>query len=916
MRKILETKSTLLFLAFAVALVVGLALLACQGPAGERGAGGPPGPAGAAGPAGKAGPEGKAGAAGKPGEAGKAGPAGPVGPLPPGVDRQVSLSLAVSKPGNGTHFVAGETPTVTLTVRDQAGRAFNRAEDFTQLRLMAAGPLATTETTTAVKLLKVSADRSDPTHHYVDLKTNRDVQVSGAVLTYRLAAVSDERPGTYTASVWAVSKAEPLVQAIATADFQVGTATVEKQLVEKEKCAQCHLGADSGKFNFAHSDPAAVGQSGNWAIDQAPVVICKTCHNNEGYSAYVSPVDGSRVPDPIVNRVHGIHMGEELKNPVNTDPKTGVFKDYTGVVFPANVKNCTYCHTDDRWKTKPSTLACGACHDNTWFGDPGSAPKGTVAHKGGPQANNSACAACHPADSGGVKAVAEAHKVNPSASLTGATLNKVDFSLTPPRNGKFYADGDKPVLTVIIRDDNGNPIDHTRISESTFSVASFFVYGPRDQSVPVLTNAARNRDGKARASATSSIAAAGSPTKGWTFAEGDTFKIAVNGGPVQDIPAPAGLQPPDQVRDWLKENLKDVTVTSNNTAGTVTLLSNIVGAPTSRFEIYNGPVTTKMGWKPGPLPLISEGVVYRRTAGTTMEPYVVQGAVSIPANDMRPRSDPLNFTDPLVIRSADKVTYQLDDVKGLKPGTYMIYSYVIPNGILAGTLAKPGPAGAPTAAARPLNMSRTAIGFMTFQVGTETPEKKVATNCSSCHSDTIWHLDEGPIHPAPFDADYCKACHDYQRWSGTGDLFPRTGGNSTAGWAGYGAKPIAARAHNVHFGRYVSRPEYGYAGNPNAFAEIIFPQDVRNCSKCHSADTSGTWKTNPNRLACSACHDSDKAMVHTTLMTQNPTPADPYDARRTETCTVCHGPGRDFAVEKVHNVAKPYKPPYPREPEK
>ncbi len=806
---------------------------------------------------------------------------------------------------------------LTITLKDQFGKPFNRADDFSQLRLMLAGPQETVDTVTAVKLLKSSDDRSKSEHHYIDLIKNADVQVSDTTLTYKLAAVTGEKPGTYIASLWALSKATSFQQVMTVAEFQIGTATVEKQIVEKEKCAACHLGADSGKFYFHHIDQVSpASPAGNYSLDQNAVRNCKTCHNNDGYAATLAEDGKTRnVPSPIVKKVHGVHMGEELKNPLNTDPTTGVFKYYTGVVFPANVKNCTTCHVDDRWKTMPSRQACGACHDNTWFGEVASLPKGSVGHKGGPQQNDSKCAECHTPDTGGVKPIAESHKVTPSSSLSGAIMNKVDFSLTPPRNGKFYGDGDKPVLTIVIRDDKGNPIDHTKIDETTFSTASFFVYGPRYNSVPVLTNAAKNADSKARASASSSIPAAGTPTKGWTFAEGDTFKISVNGGPVQVLSAPAGLQTPDQVRDWLKANLKgDVTITSNNTAGSVTLASNILGAPTSRFEIYNSPVTTKMGWKPGPLPLIREGVTYGQTAGTTMEPYVVMANVSIPAVDMRPRTDPFNFTDPLVIRSVDKITYQLDDVKGLKAGTYMIYAYVIPNGILAGTAAAPGPAGQPNAAAKALNVSRTGIGFMTFQVGTETPEKKVATNCATCHSDTIWHLDEGPIHPEPFDADYCKACHDYQRWSGTGDLFPRTGGNSTSGWAGYGAKPISARVHGVHRGAYLTHPEWVYAGNPNAFNEIVFPQDIRNCTKCHSAETTGTWKTEASRLACTSCHDNDAALAHVTLMTANPNPSDPYDNRRVETCEVCHGAGKEFSPDKMHNISNPYKPPYPREP--
>ena len=177
-------------------------------------------------------------------------------------------------------------------------------------------------------------------------------------------------------------------------------------------------------------------------------------------------------------------------------------------------------------------------------------------------------------------------------------------------------------------------------------------------------------------------------------------------------------------------------------------------------------------------------------------------------------------------------------------------------------------------------------------------------------------MDEGPIHAEPFDTDYCKACHDYGR-SGTGDLFSRIGGTSTSGWAGFGAKPIAARLHGVHRGAYLNYPEQVYAGNPGQFIDVIFPQDIRNCVKCHDPNTtSGTWKTTPSRLVCLACHDSDMAKSHALLQTIDPTPADPYGDDAVETCKVCHGAGKEFSPDKVHNISAPYKPPYLREPEK
>ncbi|MBI4303988.1 MAG: hypothetical protein HY665_06605 [Chloroflexi bacterium] len=824
---------------------------------------------------------------------------------------QLDASISMSKPANGTHFVAGEQPIVTITLKDQAGKPFNLADGLSQLRLMVAGPQETLDTTTAVKLLKTTADRAQSIHHYIDLRTNKDVQVNGTTLTYKLAAVSDEKPGTYVASVWAMNKAVPLQQAMVVAEFQIGTATVEKQIVEKDKCASCHLGADSGKFYFHHIDPGQPGQPGNWSIDQNAVRNCKTCHNQEGYAAYTSPVDGkTRVTDPIVLRVHGVHNGEELQNPLNNDPKTGVFKNYTGVVFPpmGGAKNCTACHSDDRWKTKPSRLACGACHDQVDWATGKSVVKGGRDHGGGPQANDGACAGCHTPDTGGVMPISVAHKVE-------QPMDKIDVSLTPPKNGKFYVAGEKPVVTLVIRNDKDQPIDHTKVSESTFSTAVMFVYGPRVNSVPVLTNAAKNGNSKARASVTSSIparpqAGADNTTRGWTFATGDTFKISVNAGPVQELSFPTGVQTAAQVAAFLNANLKDVVVTAN-AAGNISILSKIQGA-NSKFEIYNSPVTAKMGWKTAGRDIIEHGKVVGKTLGVTMEPYVIIGNVSTAGNDLRPRTDPLNYTDPDVTRNVGNITYQLDDVKDLKQGTYMIYAYHIPNGVLAGTGA--GPTGQPNAAAKALDISRTGIGFMTFQVGTTTPDKKVATNCTNCHGNTIWHLDEGPIHAEPFDTDYCKACHDYNR-SGTGEGQPTLGGTSTSGFFGYGAKPLAARLHGVHRGAYLEHPENIYAGNPNAFSEVIFPQDIRNCSKCHSAETTGTWKTEPNRLACTACHDSEAVNEHAIAMTSNVNKADPWSKDRVENCKTCHGVGKDFAVEKVHNVSNPYKPPYIREPQ-
>ena len=243
---------------------------------------------------------------------------------------------------------------------------------------------------------------------------------------------------------------------------------------------------------------------------------------------------------------------------------------------------------------------------------------------------------------------------------------------------------------------------------------------------------------------------------------------------------------------------------------------------------------------------------------------------------------------------------QLTYVKDLVAGTYMIYVWVQPAGKAVATDKATDP-----------NFSNPAIGYMTFQVGRAEADKEVATNCKSCHRETVWHLDAGPQHPEPFDPGYCKACHDYARYN-TGNGFEAVGGTSQNGWSGFGATPLSRRVHGVHFGKYLNFPEEIYAGNPNQFSEAIFPQDVRNCTKCHSSETTGTWKTEPSRLACMSCHDSQSANAHAIQQTLNRTPGEEWNEARVETCAVCHGAGRQFSIEKSHNISSPYKPPYRR----
>lgn len=232
------------------------------------------------------------------------------------------------------------------------------------------------------------------------------------------------------------------------------------------------------------------------------------------------------------------------------------------------------------------------------------------------------------------------------------------------------------------------------------------------------------------------------------------------------------------------------------------------------------------------------------------------------------------------------------------------------------------------------------IASVNFQVGQAAEEQKIAYGCPDCHSTMVWHDNavNGPPgnHPARFDPDQCGQCHNYENkvnaisTGGTtykvspdpvslletftdvimaaGDFRGwKTGGNVM----GFGASPISRRVHGVH-AREVEAANnsfllsYPFEVYNNENVTRIFPQDVRNCEKCHSSTTSGTWKTKPSRLACLSCHDSDAAYAHATTMTVDPTPAigttaliagasaaaaatsGPYSGDEVESCPVCH----------------------------
>lgn len=174
------------------------------------------------------------------------------------------------------------------------------------------------------------------------------------------------------------------------------------------------------------------------------VRLCILCHNPGSTDAN----SGNTVDMPVM--IHKIHMGAELPSVQAGEPYQIIgyrdsVHDYSSVVFPQDIRNCTSCHRQDAgvaqpdsYLTKPSMAACGACHDRIWFGEPDATPEGFENHPlDFEQEDDHMCAVCHPAEGSGLAPIREAHLTtaevpeNPGLNLqiTQVNANSADGTL-------------------------------------------------------------------------------------------------------------------------------------------------------------------------------------------------------------------------------------------------------------------------------------------------------------------------------------------------------------------------------------------------------------------------------------------------------------------------------------------------------
>ena len=220
------------------------------------------------------------------------------------------------------------------------------------------------------------------------------------------------------------------------------TGILTRDIVKIENCNECHN---------------KLAMHGGGRIDTK---YCVTCHNPGTTDAN----SGNTVDFKVM--IHKIHRGEDLPS-VAAGGDYAIWgyrdskNDFSDVVFPQDIRNCTKCHDGsdpdtpdgDNWETQLSMQACGSCHDDIDFSKDGS-PAGAndpAGHPGGIVTSNSACVTCH-ADNRIAGSVAEAHYLYEPAARAKFKLNILKICGTDVGSNPICAPGVYPTVTFSVTD--------------------------------------------------------------------------------------------------------------------------------------------------------------------------------------------------------------------------------------------------------------------------------------------------------------------------------------------------------------------------------------------------------------------------------------------------------------------------------
>jgi OmcA/MtrC family decaheme c-type cytochrome len=277
-------------------------------------------------------------------------------PAPSNADTpEFDVEITMTAPLNGTHYVTGEAPVVTVlltsadggpaAVYDAAADAdHDRDGNLASANLYVYGPRSH-----SVPVLKLDSTTDGGTTQGSSLFIGADANVTttAAGFSYQLQAIpADLAPGTYMVRFEGGDfgqEVDPVTHQLVgdyvtssntTITFQIGTADEEPKL-SGDACIDCH-GDTRMHLGGAHPH--------NTPFDTDD---CLACHDFSGnYGDYIG------------NRVHAVHS-ESVTGDTHSI-------DWSEVTYPQEANNCLTCHTNADadtpvWET-PTMLGCGGCH--------------------------------------------------------------------------------------------------------------------------------------------------------------------------------------------------------------------------------------------------------------------------------------------------------------------------------------------------------------------------------------------------------------------------------------------------------------------------------------------------------------------------------------------------------------------------
>lgn len=355
----------------SLSLLAALLGVACEGPEGPQG------------------PSGTDGTDGEPGEPGDPGdPGDPGEPGEPGRDAYLTEAGLVVEVLEAS--LTGTTATATVKITDEDGTPLDRAGMFTEGAVSMSFILA-----------HLGTDGDGDPGQYTSYTTNASAQAAGESngtweeigvgegtyrYTFATAINGADATRTHTVGVYGSRTFDGVRYGDDdTFDFVPNGSAVTntREVVTDAACAQCH---DSFAFHGG---------------SRKSLSLCVMCHSSQTSD----PDTGNTVDLRVM--VHKIHRGEELPSVVGGVPYQiigfgGSVHDYSDVVYPHALAQCTECHDTeaaqaDYWSTKPSVASCTSCHDDITFATP--AQPWQTQHIGSIEPDDD-CSLCHGATSG------------------------------------------------------------------------------------------------------------------------------------------------------------------------------------------------------------------------------------------------------------------------------------------------------------------------------------------------------------------------------------------------------------------------------------------------------------------------------------------------------------------------------------